>query len=355
MGNLCGGEASQQTAADRQITRELHEAHRQLAEEVKLLLLGPGESGKSTIFKQMKVLQAQQHGDKVWTNEELINYKFIIFSNVITQMKQIIQAAEQLNIPIEADHAAMATEVLSLPVTGDVWDERIGKLMLTLWNDKGIKTAFEARDKHYQLNDTAAYFFSNVDRYMAKDYVPSLSDVLRARVRTTGIDEALFKIEDFSFRLVDVGGQRSERRKWIHCFDSVTAVIFCVALSEYDQTLREDMTQNRMKESLMLFDEVCNSVYFRKTPVILFLNKDDLFKEKIKKIDLNVCFSNYTGGCDYKNAIGYIKARFLETNHSPHVIYPHLTCAIDSDNVRFVFKVVKETIIQKTLVRVMEI
>jgi hypothetical protein len=40
MGNLCGGEASQQTAADRQITRELHEAHRQLAEEVKLLLLG---------------------------------------------------------------------------------------------------------------------------------------------------------------------------------------------------------------------------------------------------------------------------------------------------------------------------
>lgn len=122
----------------------------------------------------------------------------------------------------------------------------------------------------------------------------------------------------------------------------------------------------------MLFDEVCNSVYFRKTPVILFLNKEDLFKEKIKKIDLNVCFTNYTGrccytiyraniliflkgGCDYKNAIGYIKARFLETNHSPHVIYPHLTCAIDSDNIRFVFKVVKETIIQKTIKTVMEI
>jgi hypothetical protein len=49
----------------------------------------------------------------------------------------------------------------------------------------------------------------------------------------------------------------------------------------------------------MLFDEVCNSVYFRKTPVILFLNKDDLFKEKIKKIDLNVCFSNYTGNYRY--------------------------------------------------------
>lgn len=40
-------------------------------------------------------------------------------------------------------------------------------------------------------------------------------------------------------RMVDVGGQRSERRKWIHCFESVTSIIFLVALSEYDQVLAE--------------------------------------------------------------------------------------------------------------------
>lgn len=39
--------------------------------------------------------------------------------------------------------------------------------------------------------------------------------------------------------MVDVGGQRSERRKWIHCFESVTSIIFLVALSEYDQVLAE--------------------------------------------------------------------------------------------------------------------
>ena len=44
-----------------------------------------------------------------------------------------------------------------------------------------------------------------------------------------------FNIEDDKFVLVDVGGQRSERRKWIHHFEHVTAVVFLVAVSEYDQ------------------------------------------------------------------------------------------------------------------------
>ena len=43
----------------------------------------------------------------------------------------------------------------------------------------------------------------------------------------------------YHYRMVDVGGQRSERRKWIHCFENVTSIIFLVALSEYDQILFE--------------------------------------------------------------------------------------------------------------------
>eukprot|EP01087_Luapelamoeba_hula_P010039 TRINITY_DN2634_c0_g2_i1.p1 TRINITY_DN2634_c0_g2~~TRINITY_DN2634_c0_g2_i1.p1 ORF type:complete len:118 (+),score=8.85 TRINITY_DN2634_c0_g2_i1:179-532(+) len=82
-------------------------------------------------------------------------------------------------------------------------------------------------------------FFDSIPRLKAPDYMPTVQDALRVRLRTTGIDEALFKFEDINFRMVDVGGQRSERRKWIHCFQGVTAIIFCVALSEYDQTLRE--------------------------------------------------------------------------------------------------------------------
>lgn len=76
--------------------------------------------------------------------------------------------------------------------------------------------------------------------------------------------------------MFDVGGQRSERKKWIHCFEAVTSIIFCVALSEYDQVLLEESGQNRMAESLVLFESVINSRWFMRTSVILFLNKIDL-------------------------------------------------------------------------------
>ena len=95
--------------------------------------------------------------------------------------------------------------------------------------------------------------------------------------------------------MIDVGGQRSERRKWIHCFDSVTAVLFCASLNEYNQTLREDTTQNRMKESLLLFDEICNSPWFQNTAFILFFTKIDLFREKILRVPLTLCFPTYNG------------------------------------------------------------
>jgi GTPase SAR1 family protein len=134
---------------------------------------------------------------------------------------------------------------------------------------------------------------SNVSSFEDPEFLPSVSDVLQARVRTTGIEEAQFNLIDFEFRMLDVGGQRSERRKWIHCFDCVTAVLFCSSLSEYDQTLREDDTQNRMKESLLLFDEIRNSPWFRTVPFILFLNKIDLFQEKIKRVSLSVCFDDW--------------------------------------------------------------
>lgn len=74
----------------------------------------------------------------------------------------------------------------------------------------------------------------------AAGYVPTVDDVLRTRVKTTGIVEMVFTFRDLRFRLVDVGGQRSERKKWIHCFQGITALIFTVALSEYDLVLAED-------------------------------------------------------------------------------------------------------------------
>jgi len=138
--------------------------------------------------------------------------------------------------------------------------------------------------------------------------------------------------------MVDVGGQRSERKKWIHCFQDVTAVIFCVAMNEYDLMLAEDDSVNRMQESMMLFEEICNCQWFCDTAIILFLNKSDLFNEKIKRIDLKICFPEYTGGCDLKPATSFMKDKFTSLNRNRQkAIYVHITCATSTDNISYVF------------------
>jgi guanine nucleotide-binding protein G(i) subunit alpha len=122
--------------------------------------------------------------------------------------------------------------------------------------------------------------------------------------------------------MFDVGGQRSERKKWIHCFEAVKSIIFCVSLSEYDQVLLEESRQNRMMESLVLFESVVNSRWFLRTTIILFLNKIDVFRQKIKKIPLERYFPDYGGGTDVNKAAKYILWRFNQTNRAKLSIYP---------------------------------
>ncbi|KAJ9666844.1 Guanine nucleotide-binding protein alpha-2 subunit [Coniosporium apollinis] len=152
-----------------------------------------------------------------------------------------------------------------------------------------------------------------------------------------------------SIHMFDVGGQRSERKKWIHCFENVTSIIFCVALSEYDQVLLEESSQNRMMESLVLFDSVVNSRWFMRTSIILFLNKVDLFKQKLARSPLGNYFPDYSGGNDVNRAAKYLLWRFNQVNRAHLNLYPHLTQATDTSNIRLVFAAVKETILQNAL------
>ncbi|KAF6774010.1 hypothetical protein AHF37_06136 [Paragonimus kellicotti] len=108
-----------------------------------------------------------------------------------------------------------------------------------LWADAGMKECFERR-REFQLTDSSKYYLDNFDLIAAPDYLPTLQDILRVRVPTTGIVEYPFNLNSTVFRIVDVGGQRSERRKWIHCFENATSIIFLAALNEYDQVLVEN-------------------------------------------------------------------------------------------------------------------
>ncbi|KAK0551876.1 guanine nucleotide-binding protein subunit alpha [Tilletia horrida] len=281
-----------------EIEAQLRKDRMAMRSEIKMLLLGAGESGKSTILKQMKLIN---HGS--YSREERLSYKDIIFSNTLQSMRVILDAMDQLDIPLaDGANARRAEVILSLPaqIEADHMPRHIAEAIYGL-------------------------YFDSIERMADPDYVPTDQDVLRSRVKTTGITETHFQIGELHYRLFDVGGQRSERKKWIHCFENVTAIIFLVAISEYDQLLYEDGNVNRMQEALTLFDSICNSRWFTRTSIILFLNKIDLFKAKLPISPMGEYFSDYTGGDNYDAACEYIVNRFVSLNQSDSkTIYTHL-------------------------------
>jgi len=165
---------------------------------------------------------------------------------------------------------------------------------MSLWECEVIKEAYVKRSEfNIQIPSTADYFFTNAERFAEDNFQPTPQDLFRAKLKTTGISEVVFDENGIEFTVVDVGGQRSERKKWLHCFDDVTCIIFLAALDEYDMKLEEDNITNRLDESLRLFGEVTGSTYFQPASWILFLNKCDIFEEKIKKIPFKAIPKGY--------------------------------------------------------------
>ncbi|KAI5613868.1 guanine nucleotide-binding protein G(o) subunit alpha [Silurus asotus] len=346
----CSLSAEEREALDRSkaIEKNLKEDGVTEAKVVKLLLLGGGESGKSTIVKQMKII----HEDG-FSGDDLQQFKPIVYSNTIQSLFSILKAMENLGVEYEdkdrTSDVKLVYDIINRMEDTEAYTPEILTAMKRLWKDGGVQACFN-RSREYQLNDSAQYYLDSLDRIGSPDYLPTEQDILRSRVKTTGIVETHFSFKNLNFRLFDVGGQRSERKKWIHCFEGVTAIIFCVAMSGYDQMLHEDETTNRMHESLMLFDSICNNKFFVDTSIILFLNKKDLFGEKIKKSPLIICFPEYAGPNTYEEASAYIQVQFEGKNRSPNKeIYCHLTCATDTGNIQVVFDAVTDIIIANNL------
>eukprot|EP01156_Anaeramoeba_ignava_P011410 Anaeramoba_ignava/a483178_47.p2 GENE.a483178_47~~a483178_47.p2 ORF type:complete len:247 (-),score=66.34 a483178_47:381-1121(-) len=231
------------------------------------------------------------------------------------------------------------------------WSTEIGQWIQALWKDPGIQKTFENKQCQNLLIDSAKYFFDNIERISSQNYVPNNQDILRARKVTVAAEETKFNINGFRFSMIDVGGQRTARRKWIHYFYNVTSVIFCASLAAYEQKLREDETVNRMHEALSLFHEICSSVWFSGSSMILFLNKKDLFKKQIKKTDLRSCFSDYDGQPNnYNEAYRFIKNKFVQASglqgNRTRKLYVFRTCAVNTKNIDNVFRSVSDTIMR---------
>jgi len=204
------------------------------------------------------------------------------------------------------------------------------KTMRDVWSKRAAVNVIDGHKEYLQ----------DLNRIAAPSFKPTMQDILLARVRTTQVVMERYRIDGIDFEMYDVGGQRSERRKWIDCFDSVDAVIFVAALSEYDQSLAESRRTNRMTEALDLFRSVCNNRAFANTSIMLFLNKKDIFAEKILYSDIAAQrpFADYAGPPkDFDHGVLYFIQKFkdclIEEEFNDSFI--HVTCATDTNNSKF--------------------
>ncbi|KAJ3241227.1 guanine nucleotide-binding protein subunit alpha [Chytriomyces hyalinus] len=449
-------EEKEAEARDNEIEKQLLQEKRELMSErtIKLLLLGAGETGKSTILKQMKIIYGVG-----FTPAEILLFATTIQLNLLQCIKTLTMAMDILKIPYgfdpenptvmqrkhkiqalekelnqELSHVmsamasnsppemsasnlqALAEETAGLmspsssirssfhlssgrvlqrdgsiakmarriyeedmeeearqnrkgsfELKGDhvmksvrvVNSERIQKefgagktippdfltAVEILWSDKGVQYCF-SRSNEYQLVECCPYLMKNMKRICAPGFKPTEEDILNARIMTTTVSETRFIADNITYRVFDVGGQRSERRKWAAFFDDVEAIIFLVAISSFDQTCAEAEGMNRMVESINVFSSIVNYPLFKKTGIILFLNKIDLFKEKIKTSQVSNYFPTFKGdNTSFEETSRFFVEKFDSLNGIPNkTVYTHLTWATDTKQITKILKDVRACI-----------
>jgi GTPase SAR1 family protein len=334
--------------------------------DVKLLLLGAGECGKSTVLKQMKIL----HGNG-FTDSEKEHYKELILRNVLESIQTICRAmtatGQAYAVP---ENPAFARKIISVeeaytPQASDI------EQYTSVWKDPNVGAMLSKRWNGPSLLDSAPYFLDNVGRILQDDYLPDDQDILCCRLATTGVHCLKFENESKQhFRMYDVGGQRGERKQWIHCFEDVTAIFFIASLVEYDQTLAEDPTRNRLVESLALFDGIITLPWFRNADIILFLNKVDLLKKKIEWSPITPAFEEFMKSgvkeglppssqegdenLGFEKGVKFIRGLYNnkgldENGGQPRTIFCHETTATNSENINFVWKAISHSVLTKRL------
>ncbi|KAF7333929.1 Heterotrimeric G-protein alpha subunit [Mycena sanguinolenta] len=336
-------------ARSQEIDRQLEEDSLRFKKEIPILVLGTHEKSKSTLIKQMKLV----HGGFT-PGEELAEFRSAIHKTVIEAAQALVLALQKrsrLDGMLAEEHRHLPETILRAKAE-DALSPKVADAIEALWRTTAAKRLLD--DEDFTLPDNGS-FFTEIQRLAQPQYIPTENDVLRTPAQKSTVTETRFNMGALSIRLIDVG----PLRKWIHCFESVTSIIFCTALSDYDQVLLEERGLTRMHESLVLFDSIVNSRWFMRTSIILFLTKIDVFRAKIHKISsanrhtsqipLSTYFPEYIGGPDINNAARFVLWRFMQANRARLSVYPHLTHANDTANVRLVFAAVKETILQNAL------
>ncbi|MES1902542.1 MAG: hypothetical protein MHPSP_001424, partial [Paramarteilia canceri] len=301
--------------------------------------------------------------DGGYNHHECQKFVPIIISNILSSLLTLFDESEKMNLEIncteqksiirnfinefEQKECSILKGVPKLP------NDVVAAIRQVLMSPNVIKCIKEA--SKIGLSDSAAYFFSNFYRISDSDYIPRPDDILRTRVKTTGIYQFSFPYKSFKFTLTDVGGQKSERKKWIYCFRNVDVVLFVASLTDYCCDSEDDSNQrNKMSDSIELFQSLLNLRYFTNSTFVLILNKKDLFAQQLQFTPFSDYFPEFYGNNNYEDASKFVLEKYLACNKDENrFIYSHFSCATETSSVDFVFKSMADSLIKKDIEQMM--
>jgi len=212
-----------------------------------------------------------------------------------------------------------------------------------------------------RLPKSAAFFLNDLDRIATGAYTATDNDILKARLRTVGIQEHRLRLHDaasakgWEWRIFDVGGCRTSRQAWLPFFDNVNTIIFLAPVSVFDQRLEEDSRVNRLEDSIILWTAICSAKLLAKTQLILFLNKCDLLRRKLKRgVHIRKFLPSYGDRAnEVIPVVKYLREKFRDIQklnspeHRSSYIYP--TTVTDTEATAITLESVKDGIIRENL------
>eukprot|EP01084_Bolivina_argentea_P255843 430470_1 len=183
--------------------------------------------------------------------------------------------------------------------------------------------------RYYSFPANMDFFFDKSIEIMCKTYTPNEEDAWKLKIRTTGMIDYEYEDEyKNKFEIRDVGGERNERKKWIHHFESVSCVLYVSALNQYCKSLFEDEKQIGLLESMQLFYEICNSKWFKKSVIVLLLNKTDLFRRNLKITSLKFCFGDEYKGRNFNDKISDVNDVKATMNFITKILMYFIECGV---------------------------
>lgn len=374
--------------------------------EVRVLLLGQAESGKSTLQKQFQLFYASQTLER-----ERPSWQAAVYLNTIRAVRAIFDSLEYAasvtglpdssksdeanreiaNLRTKLQPLLAAESSISFELSGGLsgrvsmyvrtgWqtliapqrsssdpsslsDTNLFHITLCaakdsikeLWHHSLVTGLYELRK--LSIEDSAPFFLNDLSRISESDYIPTTEDILNVRMRTLGVVEHSLSVqhggENYTWRMYDVGGARGQRHAWVPYFDDATAIIFLAPISAFDQQLEEDTRTNRIEDSLQLFTNICSSQLLKKASLILLLNKVDLLQKKLqngRKVKKYIpSYGNRKNA--YEEVSQYFRAHFMQVHHkhdtAHRALFTHFTSMLDTKATHLVIVDVGNCIIRK--------